>query len=333
MSVLEVLRGDAGLDAWLKQLDERATADGTRPAPALPDPVDLPDLLLDLWVPHPDVAELIALRARLDRDPELRTLVERAARSLVHGMGEVDGTPLCPPLPAELGAAGRYFHVLVYLAALPSVRAYHRAHGIPDDVSRRTLADLGRHIGVHRRRYGTGGLVHPQWLQLHFRGEIYQLGRLQFQRARLGKRTGTAVAESGGPAGPGDAVLSVHIPDFAGPFPPEACDAALDQAREFFPRHFPDERYDVAVCYSWLLDPQLPDHLSDRSNIVRFQRRFQLCGTDGDGPSDRSAVEFTFGDPELPYETLPGRTSLERAIGDHLRAGGHWWVGKGWFEL
>ncbi|NGN69605.1 DUF5596 domain-containing protein [Streptomyces sp. A7024] len=331
--MIEVLRGDAGLEAWLKELDERTAAGDSGPAPALPDPVDLPDLLLDLWVPHPDVGELVALRARLDREPELRALVEQGARSLTHRMGEVEGGPDAPHLPAELGAAGRYFHVLVYLAALPAVRAYHRAHGVPDDVSRRTLADLGRHIGVTRRRYGAGGLVHPNWLKLHFRGEIYQLGRLQFQRARLGEQLGRAVADAGGPAGPGDAVLSVHIPDFAGPLTPEACDASLEQARAFFPRHFPDERYAVAVCYSWLLDAQLPEHLSERSNIVRFQRRFRLLANDGDEPSDRSAVEFTFGDPELPHAELPRRTSLERAIGDHLRAGGHWFVGQGWFAL
>jgi hypothetical protein len=40
-----------------------------------------------------------------------------------------------------------------------------------------------------------------------------------------------------------------------------------------------------------------------------------------------------FGDPNLPVESLPRRTALERAVGDHLRGGGHWYIGHGWFPL
>ena len=29
----------------------------------------------------------------------------------------------------------------------------------------------------------------------------------------------------------------------------------------------------------------------------------------------------------------PQRSTLERAIVDHLRSGGHWHLGHGWFEL
>lgn len=39
---------------------------------------------------------------------------------------------------------------------------------------------------LHRRRHGLGGVLVPGWLALHFPGEPYQLGRLQFQRLRLG---------------------------------------------------------------------------------------------------------------------------------------------------
>ncbi|MEU3292382.1 hypothetical protein ABZ722_08485 [Streptomyces longwoodensis] len=30
-------------------------------------------------------------------------------------------------------------------------------------------------------------------------------------------------------------------------------------------------------------------------------------------------------------DRLPRRTRLERALVDHLRDGGHWYVGHGWF--
>jgi hypothetical protein len=52
-----------------------------------------------------------------------------------------------------------------------------------------------------------------------------------------------------------------------------------------------------------------------------------------DGPSDRTPIRFVFGDPELPVETLPRRTRLERAIADHLLAGRHWYMGTGVLPL
>jgi hypothetical protein len=61
-----------------------------------------------------------------------------------------------------------------------------------------------------------------------------------------------------------------------GPMTPEAVTASLDEARAFFPRHFPDERYTTFSCGSWLLDPRLLEYLPEDSNIVRFQQRFEL---------------------------------------------------------
>lgn len=116
------------------------------------------------------------------------------------------------------------------------MRAYHRELGVPEEIGRHTLADVGRGVAKHRRRHGTGGLLKPRWLHLHFHGELYQLGRLQFQRTRLGSWTGDVVAAAGLPAGPGDPALGVHVPDFLGPLTPEACDRSVALARAFFAR-------------------------------------------------------------------------------------------------
>ncbi|WP_409237690.1 acyltransferase domain-containing protein [Streptomyces sp. PA5.6] len=301
----------------------------------LPDADELPEVLLDLAVPHEDINPLVALRGRLWADPEARWLLDRCTDAVVRDVGKVVGGQLSAPpvLPEAWGELGRCFSVYVYVAALEHVRAYHRGRGIPDDVSRRTLADLGRHLAVHRRARGSRGLLVPDWLALHFRGELYQLGRLQFQRAVLGERMGCAAAAAGHRAGPGDLCLNIHITDFRGALTPEACDRSLSLAREFFARHFPEERFETAVCHSWLLDPQLRTYLPDDSNIVRFQRRFRLAAGYGREPSDGDPIGFVFGDRDLPVAELPRRTRVERAVGDHVRAGGHWYTGHGWFPL
>jgi len=88
-------------------------------------------------------------------------------------------------LPAGLGARGRYVHAGVFLALLPEVRRWHRARAIPDDISWTTLADFGQQVAIHRWLHGTGGLSAAYWLTLHFRGALYRLGRLQFNRLRI----------------------------------------------------------------------------------------------------------------------------------------------------
>ncbi|MET9405848.1 acyltransferase domain-containing protein [Streptomyces sp. NPDC002935] len=327
--LLKALRGDARLAEWLRDLEGEGSA--LREAP-LPDADTLPDVLLDLSVPHEHINELVALRARLAADPEAMTLLARCVTRFVRDMGEIGKGWEPPAFPATTGALGRCFHLYVFIAALPYIRAHHQERGVPEDVSRRTLADLGRHVSVHHRRVGGPGLLFPWWIALHFHGELFQLGRLQFQRALLGRHTGRAVAAAGLDLGPGDPCLSLHITDFRGPLTPAACDRSLALAREFFARHYPDERQAVAVCDSWLLDPQLKRYLPADSNIIRFQDRFDVeC--EETNPDDSVPIGFVFGDPEIPLDELPRRNSVERAVGDHLRAGGHWYGGRGWFAL
>ncbi|MGW0284828.1 acyltransferase domain-containing protein [Streptomyces sp. NPDC003236] len=298
----------------------------------LPDADELAEELLDLAVPHEDINDLVRMARRVRDDPELRHSLENAVADLVRDMGDLHGGADLPDLDWPPGALQRCFPVYVLVAALPHVRRHHRERGIPADTTRRTLADLGRNMTTHRARHGRAGLQVPRWLTLHFRGELYQLGRLQFQRAPLGPRTAAALTAAGLDVTPETPCLNLHIPGFTGPLSPAACDRSLALARDFFARHYPEEKYPAAVCHSWLLDPQLKRYLPARSNIVRFQERFRTAHQDTE-PADTEPVRFVFGDPDLPFPDLPRRTSVERAVGDHLRAGGHWYVGHGWFPF
>ncbi|MGW2688999.1 acyltransferase domain-containing protein [Streptomyces sp. NPDC001414] len=306
----------------------------------LPDADDLPDLLIDLAVPHEDINTVVGLRRAVTADPGVLRLLT-ACTEQITGATAAARSPDEESRFGELAAAAPaaldgYLLVHAFVAALPHARDRHRARGVPADVSRHTLADLGRTMALHRGRHGRGGLsaVQAAWLVRHFRGDLFQLGRLQYERARLGERTARAISVApAGPAGsaaPGLPCLNLHIPDHRGPLTPAACDRSLALAREFFPRHFPEERYETATCHSWLLDPQLRRYLRADSNIVRFQDRFRP-GREDTEPVDTTVVQFVFGAPDLPVADLPRRTSVERAVGDHLRSGGHWYLGHGWF--
>lgn len=322
---------DEGTRDWLRYLD--GIGEPTFEV-ALPSVDELPGVLLDLAVPHEDVNPLLSLRPDPRATPRAWRLLERCVTSLAETMGDPRGTPPLRELPDAFGPLARYFQVYVSLAALPLVREYHAGLGIPASVTTATLRDLGRNLAVTRWRTGRGGLVVGNWLVRHFRGTIYDLGRLQFEWAPLDDGIAASMAERGAAIPPGDhppMALSVHIPDFSGPLTPEACDRSFERAREFFPRYFPNRRYEVAVCYSWLLDDQLADYLPAESNIVRFQRRFHLGDTSGEHDTDIQT--FVFGRVASAPDELPRETRLQRVIGDHLRAGRHWHCRAGWARI
>jgi hypothetical protein len=91
------------------------------------------------------------------------------------------------PVPtAILGEDAGLFYLLALLGGLPEMRALYRAHGVPDAVARETLGDLQRWADHYRRRHGVWGIEPSEvpWFRLHFRGELYGLGRLQFEPGR-----------------------------------------------------------------------------------------------------------------------------------------------------
>lgn len=123
----------------------------------------------------------------------------------------------------------------------------------------------------------------------------------------------------------------MHVPAYYGPLSPAACDESFEAAARFFACHFPEESYPIAMCQSWLLDDQLAEYLPADSNIIRFQRRFPLAHRPG--IPDESILRFVFGTTTSRWAELPRRTTLERAVLDHLRAGHHWYGRTGWFPL
>lgn len=307
----------------------------------LPDDAAADALLQWLGAAAIDRAETLSARPDPVEHPELWWVLDRAYRQLVATMGDTD-VLAWPLLPPDMGAVGRNAYVWLFLAAVPAVRAYHEKRGIPDEVSRASLADLGQQLGVHRRIFGDGGLHTARWLTLAFRGAIYSLGRLQFNRLTIGF---DPPPPSDGIATPtkGEYAIGLHISE-TGPMDPDACSASIARAREFFPAYFPDEPVRFATCGSWLLDDQLATYLPESSNIVRFLRRFQLIPKEPETGAwtsgDRAIVEFVFRriyrGEDYPSEliaALPRETTLQRAIIGHLEAGRHWQVRVGWFPL
>ena len=312
---------------------------------ALPPPDEGTELLRRLGVPETDAAEVIATLPSVAGTPAWWWLLERSCHWLTLAMGNPDEPHFTWPDWAGTEHAyslqHRCFTAHVFLAVLPHTTAWHRSRGINENISWASMADLGRHMAIHRRTYGATGVDAAWWVTVCLRAEVFDLGRLQFNWFRLGIGDASPwwySLEEAGRRGmgfrPRDFCVGVHIPE-SGPMTPTACDDSFELAKGFFSEHFPlgDQRRRLATCWSWLLDDQLADWLPPESNIVRFQRRFELVP--GSIVNDEGILEFVFRmpDPLGQLDDLPQRTRLERAVVAHLKAGGHWRTRSGWVDL
>jgi hypothetical protein len=270
-----------------------------------------------------------------DIDPNTRS----AVHALLGGMTDADrsdAATIRQALLAELGSFSSTWPeeippgsaaawVSAVLGAVPAVADWMRAAGIPEPTIAATLGDVGRHLRLEHRNTGRAGFDAPVWMLAVMSGSLYQLGRLQYDLRRRHP------LESVLPAGFGEWVLDVHIPE-AGPLTPDAVAASLRRAVRFFGEHFLDRPVRAAVCASWLLDPYLGRHLDPSSNMVSFQRLFTAFGEPRDDQLD--AVYFTFGQRSLDgLDRLPRRSSLQRLVLERLESGQRWQVVHGYLEL
>ncbi|WGW13609.1 acyltransferase domain-containing protein [Saxibacter everestensis] len=211
--------------------------------------------------------------------------------------------------------------LVAFALVTPDMVAWRESLGIPDDVTRAGLSDMGLQLTVNRRVHGRFGLDTCRWMTLHFAGHLFRFGRLQYLlHSQPGGIPGKAPA--------GAWVLGLHIPE-AGPLTADGIDESLEQANEFFARYFPERDIAAITCESWLLDPYLSEQLPGSSNIARFAARFNPYGESRDQNSD--AIYFVFRTRELDnLAALPRDTSLQRVILDRIAAGGNWQVASGY---
>jgi len=139
----------------------------------------------------------------------------------------------------------------------------------------------------------------------------------------LSERDWECVLEKGVP------VLEMHIP--AGErVTLEICAESFREAKQFFQHYFPTPAVRAIISSSWMFSPILKQLLPADSNLVRFMRELFLCPTNS---HSRSGPWFIFLQEPFNLATAPRKTSLQRAILDHLQAGNLWRDGSMFFML
>jgi hypothetical protein len=287
-------------------------------------PLDARNEILSHW------STFLTEEAWVRRLAQLVTMVERDR-----------GNNLAPlPIWDDLddhGTSGRLLYYYVFAMAAPGLRRMLRDQGAPDDLVSETCSLLARHGEIHRQKWGSVGVDAGWWLLPVLRGEIVQVGSLEFHRTPLGHGIlacepwydEAQQQELGEGFRYGDESLGLHIPAFID-LSPEAVDETFARARRVLGALWPCSQSRLMTLESWMMDDRLAAALGPESRIVQFQQRFTFLPTWHD---DRDNVlEFVFRQPLVPFEELRPQSRLQSFILETLK-NGDWHSRLGWIHF
>jgi GNAT-like C-terminal domain/N-acyltransferase N-terminal domain len=300
--------------------------------------VALHRVLSDLEVANDDVREIVGHWDVFRRDDGWVSLLAALLNTVERQRGNPDALiPIWPDFNDE-GPSGRYLYFYLFALGHDGLCEFLAGEGTPEPIIELTLTVLARHARTYRRKWGSIGVNAGWWMLLVLRGELLQIGSLQFHRVNLG--VGTLSPSSwfdekeatalGAGYRRGDPSLGIHIPDEVD-FSPARLDATFDEARHVLGSVWPTEQRRLATCQSWLLDDRLAAILGETSNIVGFQRRFELLPIWEN--ADEDIVDFVFRDPRSALGDLALTTTLQRAVVETLERGEHWRARAGWLDF
>lgn len=180
-------------------------------------------------------------------------------------------------------------------------------NGISEKIYFDTFSDLGIWAKEFREANKKIGLWEYRWLSRHLDGELFRLGRLQFEKSVFSNKEKISKLdiEEGSP------IINVHIAK-GEKLSMESVRESFLMAKEFWREKVP------YLCHSWLLFPGLEEILGKDSNILRFQHFFRIVKVDFE---IRQAEERIFGGVKERIEEYPENTSLQKRAKAYLLEG------------
>lgn len=199
--------------------------------------------------------------------------------------------------------------------ALAAYKSY-RDQGISDRVYFSTMYDITIWERECYRKYGIHGLEEVLWIMKIVGGQIYRLGRLEFEKTRPAGPLGTFKRIDSK-----DPLVYIHIPEGERLDRP-SCLASIHQARDFYGL----DAGASFICESWLLSPLLNEVLDGGSNILAFQELFDLIDWHFKYPQAEKRI---YKDLREDKENYPEETSLQRRAKPYFIEGRDFGIGLG----
>ncbi|MBR5140515.1 MAG: DUF5596 domain-containing protein, partial [Clostridia bacterium] len=158
-------------------------------------------------------------------------------------------------------------NLIYYLFFCEALTKKYEELGIPKNVLLDTLGDLVVWAKTWYCVKGTLHLGELNWLSRHLSAKLFKIGRLQFCMGVSEEDLDKFGVKCG------DNVMEIHIQG-EGRLDIEECKKSIEMAKEFFAKYFPEFKYKVFTCHSWLIDEDLKDYLPETSNIIKFGNMF-----------------------------------------------------------
>lgn len=273
--------------------------------------------------------EMLLLKSRLEKGKKWSRIQDLAQKIMEILPEEEEFQKMLREAEAweeELGIHKYTLDLLVLICCWKILGERYEERGLPMDIFRDAVRDLGCKMRECRQVYGVNGIFVGGWHDRFLNISRFTLGRLQFELVEYPFER--EYTEKGRTVKKGDTVINVHIPS-EGPLRKEDADASFDRAEAFYrgkldtggiPGKYIPDGPAVFVMDSWMLDPDMQKLLPE-GNMKAFAERFCLLDfekkeTFGDGW--RIFQNEWKNDPEK----LPRRTKLQRAVADYLQKGG-----------
>ena len=222
-------------------------------------------------------------------------------------------------LAEQAGVNKHAFGLVAYILMCEPLKRKYERYGYPEAVFNETVRDLKYKNGECLMLNGYSGCECCRWQSLFFELRGFGIGRLQFERVKLGESCicdGVSISE-------GTPAISVHIPRTGTKLDYKEVRAAYEASKKFFLKYFPEEYGSntvVFTCCSWLLYPFNLTFLSENSHIRAFCEDYEVVSVkEGTGYKE---VERVFechynGDPS----SLKRDNSMRRAYAERIERG------------
>lgn len=199
---------------------------------------------------------------------------------------------------------------------------YTKEFYIQKGISEKIFYDTIKDISVWCLNNNNKGLKNYLWIKNHLKGELFRIGRLQFQMYHC---KNIKLNYDLLPFDYGDNLIYVHIPQGEKLIFSDCVDS-LVKAKDFFAEYFPDFDYEFFFCESWLLYNENWQFMKIDCNILQFQSLFDIVYSDD---NDSQAIGRIFGKRHLLKSKYPENTSLQKSARKYMLNGNRLGIGIG----
>lgn len=212
-------------------------------------------------------------------------------------------------------------NLVMVLYFLEELKTRYDEAEIPEDIFWETIKDIP--VYTKRTKEMTGAIgIKRLYMSSHILAmRLFRLGRLQFCMEPLSVDVPEKNLSIGTP------VLDLHITEDA-PLDIALCKESFATAKAFFQKYFPDYRYQYFTCHSWLMDESLARFLHENSNILKFQKLFEIFIPRESDSILNFLFKYGLTDREeiRPY---PATSDFSRKVKEHALSGGTFYTALG----